>query len=188
MSYEPPVEKPVWQRWRYSRRALVYGIVFFLIFALTVVELGLVSEQLHEHGNSYANYPTKQYKHVIGLLLFASIATLVFTLTHFWTSVAMVPFISLTLALFWGVGAGLLRTGTPYRGTNCTTHGHAHYPPVFQPYAGLCKKVVTIEAVAWTQWALLIFLLIGTLAHKLRISSKATPEEMYFAGPEKGEA
>ncbi|KAF8661993.1 hypothetical protein AX14_007132, partial [Amanita brunnescens Koide BX004] len=181
-------EQPVWQKWRYSRRALAYGMTFFLIFALTVVELGLVSEQLHVHGNSDQHYPTLQFKNTIGLLLFVSIATLVFSLTHFWASVAAVPFISLILAIFWGVGAGLLRTGTPYRGTRCTTHGHAHYPPAFQPFGGLCKKVISIEAIAWTEWALLIFLIIGSLAHKLRISTRATPEEMYFGGPEKGEA
>lgn len=36
--------------------------------------------------------------------------------------------------------------------------------------------------------ALLLILLVGSLAHKLRISTKATPEEMYFAVPEKSEA
>jgi hypothetical protein len=58
---------------------------------------------------------------------------------------------ALIQAVFWGVGAGLLRTGTPYRGTHCTAHGAAHYPPVFQPFAGLCKKVIAIEAIAWIQ-------------------------------------
>ncbi|KAK2460938.1 hypothetical protein APHAL10511_007408 [Amanita phalloides] len=184
MVYEPPTEKPVWQRMKFSVRALAYGITFFLIFALTVAELGLVSEQMHIHGNSAANYPTLQYKNVIGILLFSSIATLLFALTHFWASVSSIPFISLILAVFWGVGAGLLRTGTPYRGTNCTTHAHAKYPPAFQPFAGLCKKVVTIQAIAWTEWALLIMLMVGSLAHKLTITAKPTPEEMYFEAPE----
>jgi hypothetical protein len=67
------------------------------------------------------------------------------------------------LAVFWGTGAGLLRTGTPYRGTSCIPRAAEHYPPVFQPFAGLCKKVVTIEAIAWTECSSFVLLLFKTI-------------------------
>ncbi|KAF8633094.1 hypothetical protein AX15_001511 [Amanita polypyramis BW_CC] len=178
-------EGSMWKRMTFSLRALAYGLVFFLTFALACSELGLVSQQLHQHGNSYALYPTMQYKHAIGLLLFSAITTMVVCLSHFWLSVGFFPILSIILAVFWGVGAGLLRSGTPFRGTSCG-RPVSSYPAAFQPYANLCSRIVTIEALAWTEWGLSILLLVGSLAHKLHISVKSTPEELYFATPEKG--
>ncbi|KAM6504301.1 hypothetical protein JOM56_001244 [Amanita muscaria] len=175
---------PVWQRWAFSYRALAYIITFFIIFALTSAELGYVAQQIHDHGDGYEHYATMQYKHVIGLLLFACIATLLFCVIHFWIPVDVVPAASFILAVFWGTGAGLLRTGTPYRG-DCASRLANTYPTVWQPYADLCTRVIVIEALAWSLWGILIILMIGSLVHKLGVTVKSTPEEMYFAHPDK---
>ncbi|KAF8623680.1 hypothetical protein AX17_007378 [Amanita inopinata Kibby_2008] len=180
MAYEPPVQKPVWTRWAFSYRALAYAITSFFIFSFTCIELGLVSQQLHKYGNSPQNYATQGFQHLIGLMLYNSIITLLYSLSHFWLSVGFTSFISLILAVFWGTGAGLLRTTTPYRGTHCDRPPSA-YAPNWAPFANECSRIITIEAIGWTLWGIFIFLLIGTLVQKLQITVKSTPEEMYFA-------
>jgi hypothetical protein len=76
------------------------------------------------------------------------------------------------------------------------------YPSIWQAYANLCSRVVAIEAIAWSlckhhlhfrvcmadSWlsgGILILLMVSSLVHKLRVTTKPTPEEMYFASPEK---
>ena len=50
-------------------------------------ELGIVSDLLHEGGNSYANYPTMEFKHDLGILLFSCIVTFLFILSHPWSNI-----------------------------------------------------------------------------------------------------
>ncbi|KAH6901577.1 hypothetical protein BKA70DRAFT_1435956 [Coprinopsis sp. MPI-PUGE-AT-0042] len=165
----------------FNFRTILYALTFFLIFATTVAELGLVSWLLHTHGEGYENYPNKQYKHAIGLLLFSSILSL--------------PHCPATrmderrIHVLCGTrGSGVLWYGCgPHssealRSRAQTVTGEAdQWVLEWQPYAGDCGKVVAIQGLAWALWALCIFLLIGTLVHKFDIRARPTPEGFYFS-------
>lgn len=71
---------------RFTTKRILYAVTFFLIFALSVSELGLVSQQLHNGGNSYDNYPGMEYKHDLGILLFSCIYTFLYLIGHAYAS------------------------------------------------------------------------------------------------------
>ena len=62
---------------------------------------------------------------------------------------AGIIFFSLVLAVFFATGAGIIRGVTPFRGTSC---GKAVdlYPVIWQPFVGECRRIVSIQAIAWT--------------------------------------
>ncbi|TFK38763.1 hypothetical protein BDQ12DRAFT_651100 [Crucibulum laeve] len=161
-----------------SLRSILYALAFFLAFALTVTELGLVSQQLHKYGNQYTNYASMEYKNALGLLLAAVIMSLLFTLFHFQLGPGQAAFIAFILAVFFGTGAGVVFQTTPFKGTSCGRPASA-YPEKWQPYAHECSKIVSIQAVAWTLWGLYIFIMIGSLMYKLGIRIKPTPGGFY---------
>lgn len=49
-----------------------------------VSELGLVSHILHGHGNNAADYPSLEFKNVLGLMLFTIIAVLLYLIATPW--------------------------------------------------------------------------------------------------------
>ncbi|KAH9479940.1 hypothetical protein JR316_0008537 [Psilocybe cubensis] len=137
-----------------SIRSILYLIGFVLIFALTCAELGLVSQQIHKYGRFAENYASLQYKNVLGLLLCACLVSLLVTIFHLFLNVGFVAFFSLVLAVFFGTGAGVIRTATPFRGTSCGRPADA-YPEKWQRFAHECSRIVSIEAVAWSLWGFL---------------------------------
>jgi len=54
--------------------------------SVAAATLGLVSQQLHKYGNGYQNYPGREYKHDLGLILFSCVFTLLIVLGHYWLS------------------------------------------------------------------------------------------------------
>jgi len=177
----PPGKKEVDNRpFVLSIRSVAYGISFFLIFCLTCAELGLVSQQLHEHGRWAQNYASLQYRNVLGLLLCAVILSLLICIFHYWLPIGVVVFSSLVLALFFGVGGGVIRGTTPFRGTDC--HRPVEdYPPRWQPYVHSCGRVVAIEAVSWSVFALYTMMLLGSLCYIgiIRFATRPTPGGYY---------
>ncbi|KDR66737.1 hypothetical protein GALMADRAFT_106133 [Galerina marginata CBS 339.88] len=161
-----------------SIRSILYAITFFLIFCLTCAELGLVSQQIHKYGRYAENYASLQYKNVLGLLLCAVIISLLLCLTHFFIPIGFLVFIALILAIFFGVGGGVIRTATPYRGTSCN-RPVGDYPIAWQPYAHECSRVVTIQALSWTLFALYFFILFGSLGYLFRLCLRPTPGGLY---------
>lgn len=59
-----------------------YIATFAHLYFSAAAELGLVSDLLHEGGNSDTNYPSKEYKHDLGLLLFTCIVSLLYIIAH----------------------------------------------------------------------------------------------------------
>ncbi|TEB21128.1 hypothetical protein FA13DRAFT_164644 [Coprinellus micaceus] len=161
-------------------RTILYAIAFVLIFSLTCVELGLVSEQLHKYGDDYSNYGSKQYKHILGLLLFSVIVSLLVMLSHPFVGVPFITVCSLILAVFFGTAAGVIwqNTGLFWKGTGCRPA--ESIPENWRPFARECGRVVTIQAVAWSLFGLYILLFVGTLIHKLKIRARPTPEGFYY--------
>ncbi|KAF9473370.1 hypothetical protein BDN70DRAFT_937487 [Pholiota conissans] len=163
-----------------SARAYLFMGMFIFIFMLTCVELGLVSYQIHKYGRFAENYASLQYKNSLGLLLCAVLISLLLCIGHYWIAVGFTAFVSLILAVFFGTVAGIIRTATPFRGTSC---GNAVdlYPVKWQPYVGECRRIIAMEAFAWTLWALYIFLMIGCLSYIFRITVRPTPGKYYWS-------
>ncbi|KAJ3531161.1 hypothetical protein NMY22_g8272 [Coprinellus aureogranulatus] len=91
-----------------------------------------------------------QYKHALGLLLFAVLVSLLLMLGHPWVGPAFIAVWSFILAVFFGTGAGIIwqNTGLFWKGTGCRPA--EVLPPNWRPYARECGRVVTIQAVAWS--------------------------------------
>ncbi|PPQ63902.1 hypothetical protein CVT24_010369, partial [Panaeolus cyanescens] len=159
------------KRFVFTFRSVVYALAFLFIFCFSehtkipplhvyleeltkmfptaVAELGLVSYYLHKYGNTYEHYPSKEFKHVLGLLLCAVLISLIVSLTHFWLRVGLVAFTSFILAIFFATGAGVIQRTTPFKGTNCGHATERHWPDQWQPYAGECKNIVTMQGLGW---------------------------------------
>ncbi|KAK0186041.1 hypothetical protein F5146DRAFT_1069012 [Armillaria mellea] len=102
-----------------SPRRMLYAIAFFLVFALTTSQLGLVSQQLHNGGNDYANYPGMEYKHDLGLLLFSCVFTYLYLIGHLYApGLGLITFFTFVGAVFWGTGAGVMFQVSPFRSYN----------------------------------------------------------------------
>jgi hypothetical protein len=160
-------------------RSILYATTFFFLFAFTVAELGLVSQQLHKYGNTYQHYASMEYKNGLGLLLAAVIVSLLFTIFHYWTSVGFSLVVSLALAVMFGTGAGIIQRTTPFKGTSCHSKPVSDYPDIWQPYAHECSRIVSIQAVGWALWALYIMYMIGTIVYKVGFRVKPTPGGYY---------
>ncbi|KIJ41959.1 hypothetical protein M422DRAFT_254982 [Sphaerobolus stellatus SS14] len=160
-------------------RSIFYLTLWVLIFALTVSELGLVSQQIHKYGRNAENYASLQYKNSLGLLLCAVLVSLILSLTHFKANFGIVSFFALVLATFFGTGAGIIRTSTPFRGHGCSTKSVESYDPKWRPYVQECSRIVAIEGVAWSLWVLYIVLLVGIVTYKIGFRLKSTPGGFY---------
>ena len=57
-----------------------------LDFSTAAVELGLVSDFLHRYGNGYDRYPTMEFKHDLGIILFSCVVTFLYVLSHPWSN------------------------------------------------------------------------------------------------------
>ncbi|KAF4611020.1 hypothetical protein D9613_006477 [Agrocybe pediades] len=160
-----------------SIRSIFYLISFILIFGLTCAELGLVSQQIHKYGRFAENWASLQYRNVVGLLLCAVLVSLLITIFHFWLSVSFIAFFSLILSVFFGIGGGVIRTTTPFR-RSCGTPTQ-NYPEKWQRFAGECTRIVAMQGISWSLFALYFFLLVGSLAYLFRISPRPTPGGFY---------
>ncbi|KAF8917950.1 hypothetical protein CPB85DRAFT_1284157 [Mucidula mucida] len=157
--------------WRSPRRVL-YAVAFFLVFALTASELGLVSQQLHNGGNDYANYPGMEYKHDLGLLLFSCVFTFLYLIGHiFIEGMGMITFLTFVLAVFWGTGAGVMYQVSPFRAYNCGNPADS-FAPNWARFHDQCSRIVAIQGIAWALWGLMVFLFFGMLIHKLEIRAR----------------
>lgn len=171
---EKDVPPTFWQR----IRSWVWGFVFVFVFALTAVELGLVSHILHQHGNDSGNYPSLEFKNDLGLILFSCIATLLYVLSHPWSGARMCCFWSFVFAVFWGTCAGVLNRVVPFEAHNCGADP-SHFDPKWRPWQHQCSELVTLQAFAWTLWAVFIFKWIGFMCEVFSIHVKPKPKPFY---------
>ncbi|KAF8186000.1 hypothetical protein BJ912DRAFT_1043284 [Pholiota molesta] len=153
---------------------------FVLIFCLTAADLGLVSYQIHKYGRYAQNYASLEYRNSLGLCLCACLISLMLCLGHYWISIGLTTFISLICAVFFGTVAGIIRTTTPFRGTSCDRPQDA-YPEKWRPYYKECARVVAMEGVSWSLWALYLILMVGSLLYMFRITPRPTPGRYYWS-------
>ncbi|KAK0229140.1 hypothetical protein ARMGADRAFT_1080902 [Armillaria gallica] len=163
-----------------SPRRMLYAIAFFLVFALTTSQLGLVSQQLHNGGNDYANYPGMEYKHDLGLLLFSCVFTYLYLIGHLYSAgLGLITFFTFVGAVFWGTGAGVMFQVSPFRSYNCGNPADS-FSPNWARFADQCSRIVAIQGIAWANWGLFVFLFFGMLIHKLEIRPRPN---VTFYGP-----
>ncbi|KAG7093627.1 hypothetical protein E1B28_007291 [Marasmius oreades] len=156
---------------------ITYGFTFVLLFCLTASALGIDSHQLNKYGNGYARYPTKQYKHDLGLILFNCIFTFLWLLAHPFISMGISMFLTFVLAVFWGTAAGILFHVLPFGHTTCG-HAVSTFPSNWQPYVSQCRQLTALHGLSWTIWGILTLLLFGSLIHKVRFTPR--PHVSYY--------
>ena len=71
----------------------IFYIVFFILYgAIDIANMGLVSQQIHNHPRSMDSWPTGKYQHAMGLLLCATIIGLLIAIFHYWLNIVMLMF------------------------------------------------------------------------------------------------
>ncbi|WWC66393.1 uncharacterized protein I206_100295 [Kwoniella pini CBS 10737] len=172
-------------------RQTFWAVFFILWFCIDVAELGLVSQQLHKYGNQTISYPTGEYYHALGLLLFSTIIGLLFCLFHWAVGLTLYLPIFLAFGVWWGTGAGILY-GTPFgHGLQCKhTSDPSRFPANWVPFLGECSRVTAIEGLAWALFALSVIGLFYTFLDKFSFHSKRSSvydkaEEGHAQIPEK---
>nr|ADE10034.1 unknown [Tremella fuciformis]ADE10047.1 unknown [Tremella fuciformis] len=155
-----------------SARQITYFVLFTLWICLSIVELGLVSQQIHRFGGRFrSDWPTQEYGHAMGLLLFTSIISLLFGLFHWALSLFLYLPIFLAMGVWWGTGAGIFES-TPFgHGLQCG-NPTASFPAAYQPYVSQCSRVTAIEGLAWAMFALAVIGLFFTFVDKFSIHSR----------------
>ncbi|KAF9266890.1 hypothetical protein L218DRAFT_755115 [Marasmius fiardii PR-910] len=156
---------------------ILYGFTFALIFCVAASALGIDSRQLHKYGNGYENYPTKQYKHDIGLILFNCIFTFLWLLAHPFISMGLSIFFTFVNTVFWGTAAGILFQQLPFKSSTCG-HPVSSFPSNWQPYVGQCDEIVALHGLCWLEWALLTLVLFGSIFHKVQFTPR--PHVSYY--------
>ena len=78
-------KEPVYTR--YTARNIGFLVAYVLLVAVVIANLGIVSHILNTIGNPEDRYPSREFKHVLGLLLFVNIFTLLhsFAVFHLYT-------------------------------------------------------------------------------------------------------
>ena len=112
------------------------------------VELGLVSHILHTWGNNPADYPTAEFKNILGLMLFTCIASLLYIFSHPWSSVGFSAFWTLVFATFWAVSAGVLNRVVPFEVSKCAEPA-SDFAPVWTAWLSWCHELVALQGIAW---------------------------------------
>jgi len=72
-----------------TKRQIFWFSFFVLWIMIAISDLGLVSQQIHSHTRHTADWPTAEYYHVMGLLLFSTIIGLIFGIFHWALSLFM---------------------------------------------------------------------------------------------------
>ncbi|PSR81180.1 hypothetical protein EW026_g3776 [Hermanssonia centrifuga] len=170
-------EKDAPSKYRFLR-PFGYGFAFFLVFCLTAAELGIVSHLLHEGGNIPANYPTREFKSILGLILFSCIGTFLYVFSHPWSSMGISAFWSFVFAVFWGTSAGVIFHVSPFE--NFTCHRPASsFPPAWQSYHDRCHEVVALQGMAWALWGIFIFKFLGMIIELIEFKKRPNVKSFY---------
>ncbi|GAA5905325.1 uncharacterized protein JCM6883_006359 [Sporobolomyces salmoneus] len=117
-----------------SARAIGYAVCFFIYFGLAAGQVGLTSQQLQKYGNTVYNYPNAQTKHVVGLLLYSGIASLLMALGSAYLPLFFLAFLLFAHCVIDIVGAGLLNHQLPFNGwSNSIYRGLEGVSPSLHP-------------------------------------------------------
>ncbi|KIP11480.1 hypothetical protein PHLGIDRAFT_476163 [Phlebiopsis gigantea 11061_1 CR5-6] len=159
-------------------RPWLYGFTFALIFALTAAELGLDSHILHGHGNNSHDYPSLEFKNILGLILFTCIATLLYIVAHPWASVGMSCWWTFVFAVFWGASAGVLNRVVPFEVSKCGESPSA-FPSVWGPWLHQCSELVALQGVAWTLWGIFLIKFIVLIVELIEFKPRKNVKTFY---------
>ncbi|EKM60879.1 uncharacterized protein PHACADRAFT_247092 [Phanerochaete carnosa HHB-10118-sp] len=171
---EKEVPPTFWQR----VRPWVYGFSFALIFAMTGVELGIDAHIINNHGNLAEDYPSLEFKNIVGLILFSCIGTLLYVVAHPWSGIRMSTFWAFVFTVFWGTAAGVLNRVVPFEAFNCGNPRDT-FPTQWQPWAHQCRELVTFQAFAWSLWGFFMFHWLGLMAEVFELKFKPKPAPFY---------
>jgi len=155
-----------------TKKFWLYTLAFTLLFGLTAAELGLVADLLHKGGNVESRYPSAEFKHDLGILLFSCIVSLLYIIGHAFISMGLNIFISFALAVFWGTGAGVLFHVSPFESFTCDKPS-SRFSSNWAAYADNCSRVVAMQGLAWALWGLSIIMMFGMLFHLVEFKTRS---------------
>ncbi|KAL0575188.1 hypothetical protein V5O48_006782 [Marasmius crinis-equi] len=170
---------------------VIYGLTFALIFAIAAVALGIDSWELHHYGDDYTNYPTKRYKHILGLILFNCIFTFLWMIGHFYISMGLSMFLTFVDAVFWGTAAGVLwaeLSVARFGAFHCSHDPIEWFPANWRPYRSECGLLTALHGFCWAEWGILVALLFGSIIHKVEFRPRAHVVSYYGAPKAAGTA
>ncbi|KAF9074156.1 hypothetical protein BDP27DRAFT_1359680 [Rhodocollybia butyracea] len=149
----------------------LYSVAFVFLFGMTAAELGLVSDLLHKGGNNVENYPSAEFKHDLGILLFTCIAEFLYIIGHAFIEMGLNIFINFSLAVFWGAGAGILFQVSPFESRTCDKSSSV-FTSNWASYADNCSRVVAMQGLAWALWGLSLTLMFGMFFHLVEFKTR----------------
>lgn len=161
-----------------STRQILWFTLFALYFCLTAAELGLVSEQMHKHGNDASGWPNLQLKNAFGLLLFNCIFSLLFVLGHWALGLGIHTFVFFAMGVFWGTTSGILYN-TPFgQGWRLQCWNDINsFPANYRPFVPDCTRWTAVHGLSWALFGLSVIGLFATLVDRFEFHTKRT--QMY---------
>lgn len=154
-----------------------YGLAFFVYFGLATAEMALAAVELHRYGNLITRYPSAEVKHLVGLVLFNGIFSMIVALGSFACPLYVLSFFTFASSVIWAVSAGLLYKVTPFHGM-C---GGSFAPP-FDAFASECKIYSAMMAIGWAVWAWTLILSVAVFVHTFMAAKRHAPlKNMYGA-------
>ncbi|GAA5993931.1 hypothetical protein JCM5350_005480 [Sporobolomyces pararoseus] len=157
-------------------RSIGYMVGFFLYFGLAAGQVGLTSQQLQKYGNTVYNYPNAQTKHIVGLLLFSGIASLLVTLGSPYLPLFFLAFLLFAMLVIDIVGAGLLNHQLPFS-ASCSSNG---VTGVWARFSSDCKIYTGLEGVSWAKWAIGLLLMVALIVDAVLHSKKGNKRHTVY--------
>ncbi|KAL1408019.1 hypothetical protein Q8F55_004816 [Vanrija albida] len=167
--------------WTQRQRFIFAYYVFYAIIDVTL--LGLISWNIHKHGNTWTNYPNGMYYHALGLGLFATIFTLLVSIFHWALGHLLLTFTFFACGVLFGTVAGIL-TATPFgHGLQCGNPVD-RFPPQYRPFVDDCAKVTATNGLSWAMFALATAGFFFMLQDKYACTSKRDHVYINYEAPE----
>ncbi|GAA5939657.1 uncharacterized protein JCM15063_005247 [Sporobolomyces koalae] len=161
-------------------RTIAYGIGFFLLFGLAAGQVGLTSQQLQKYGDPVVRYPNAQTKHLVGLLLFSGIASLLIALGSPYLPLYFLAFIVFAISVIDITSAGLLHHQLPF-GTKCNGNGGNY--GVWTGFVSDCKIYTGLEGVSWAKWAVGLIIAVALFADAFTHAKKHHKRHYVYGQP-----
>jgi hypothetical protein len=158
---------------------------FFIWFGLAAGQVGLTSQQLQKYGNTVYNYPNAQTKHVIGLLLFSGIASLLIALGSPYLPLFFLAFVVFSMLVIDIVGQSRFRDFSSDTVTDIFMFIGAgllnHQLPLGGNFSSDSNIYKGLEGVSWAKFAVGLILFAILIADAV-MHSKRQQKRHYVYG------
>ncbi|CAK9784943.1 hypothetical protein CC85DRAFT_283928 [Cutaneotrichosporon oleaginosum] len=150
---EPVVPQTMLQSLFSTRRQILIFSFYIFFLCVNISLLGLVSHQIHKHGNVWTAYPDGRFYHALGLGLFVGIFLTLVGISHAYLNHMVLMFAHFAAGVMSGTVAGLF-TMTPFgHGLQCG-NPIEKFAPKYRPFVSECAEYTAITGLAWAMFGL----------------------------------